>query len=190
VLFAAAGIGTTAFFFASRLDRGAGNRAIGTEYAAVSLQRPEQFAAPLAFVVPLARIGWHDLGLPMATFWTGDRGSKFDIVIHHSSSLVPSLQYSWIGKGNYRLSWLRQRAQHAVAVQQGAFDQSSCTDKRETHQMLVYESGFRSYQAANPHIFEWGVRSGVNGDSQYVERKTGSKLQKGVRHCFIEAGFS
>jgi hypothetical protein len=82
VLFAATGIRTRTAPFVSRLNRGAGDRAIGTEHAAISFQWPEQFAAPLALVVPLARIGWHDLGLTMATFRTGDRGSKFDIVIY------------------------------------------------------------------------------------------------------------
>jgi hypothetical protein len=135
MLFAAARIRATTAFFASRLDRGAGNRAIGTEHAAVSLQRPEQFAATLALVVPLARIGWHELGLPMTTFRTGDHGSKFDIVIHHSSSLVPGLRYSCAGQRNYRPGWLHKLRRHAGIVENRVFDQ--CCEQRvpaEPHQ--------------------------------------------------------
>src|SRR6478752_9495746 len=60
----------------SLLNGWAGNRAIGTEHAAIALLRPEQCAASLALVEELAGVGRHRLGRRVSAMRAGNQGLK------------------------------------------------------------------------------------------------------------------
>src|SRR5262249_8396231 len=59
-----------------RLDRWAGNRAIGTEHATIAPLRPQRRTAAGAGIEKLADIGRHDLRFRGGAMRTGDDGSK------------------------------------------------------------------------------------------------------------------